>query len=1782
MMNRLTILTVLLALSSLLFAQPKAVHFKSGAVVPPQNVRQSFLDTFNASVARSENRALAVFQFQSLPAEGTRMALAKSGIDLLDYLPDNAYTVSFGGNLTPDLLKAVGVRSVFALVPQQKMEEHLSHGQIPAWAVKVGGTADLWVSFPKTFSAAVVSAKLKDLNFDVLESPYSGYRILQVRCAVSRLTELASQPFIDYVQPAPPGDQPLNFNSEMDSRANYLNASVGDGGKGLNGEGVVLGIGDNSDIQTHMDFSGRLINRTVTSPSYHGTHTAGTMAGAGIINERVRGYAPKATVINQYFSGILSDAATYVNDYGMVVTNNSYGDIIECDYHGTYDMISRILDQMALDLPSLENVFAAGNSGASTCPPYAAGFHTVLGGYQSAKNVLTVGATSDSGAIAPFSSRGPVKDGRVKPEVMAMGQNVYSSVPTNGYGYNNGTSMAAPAASGGLALLYQRYRQLHGGTNPKNGLMKALLCNGGVDRGNDGPDFQYGFGWMNLLRSMEMLDNNRYLTASVGGSATNNHAIIVPANTAQLKVMLYWNDPAASLVSSRTLVNDLDLEVATPALSTILPRILDTATANLNTVATSGADHTNNMEQVVINAPGAGTYSVKVKGTAITQNAPQEYFLVYDVIPVGMKVTAPAGGEALVPGEGTKISWDAFGYASGTVTIEFSTDGGASWITVASGVNINRYTYTWTVPQVSTAQARVRITKEGSGETTTTNPFTIIGQPTVSLNPVQCDGYINLTWTAATGATDYEVMTLQGDEMKTVATTTATSYTLGGLSKDSTYWVTVRARINGKSGRRAGAIARQPTSGSCSGTISDNDLKVDAIISPKSGRRFTSTQLSAASVVTVRIKNIDDAPVSSFDVKYSINGGAWVTEIVSIPLAAGAVYTHSFATTVDLSAPGSYNLSVVVKNAVTDPVTANDTLSVVVKHLDNQPLDLTTYFIDNIESAAPATYQKDPLGLAGLPRYDVTPSTAYGRLRTFVNTGISRSGTKALTLDVDRFYPSVNTNYLFGTFNLVNYNVTTNDIRLDFQYLSHGQEPNVADRVWIRGSDTQPWIVAFDLDSAAAGPGLYKKTSSIEIAHLLSVAGQSFTPSFGVRWGQGGAYPAADKLMANGFSFDDIRLYQVSNDLQLKSIDSPSVAACALSATSPVKVTIRNSAANAVTAVPVRYRINGGAWVSETIPSIAANSTVRYSFATPANLSAFGPYTIETVVDYSGDTFRENDTAYTVINNVPVINQFPYLQTFEGGNGWWFPGGKSSSWEYGTPASTKITRAASGAKAWKTRLAGSYNDNERSYLYSPCFDVTGMAAPALSFSVALDIEDCGSSLCDGAWVEYSTDGISWTKLGAAGSGTNWYNKGGDQLWSVQNYTRWHVATTALPTGINRLRLRFVMASDPGVNREGIAIDDIHIYDNTAGIWDGASLAAPPVQGVSGNGWSHFTSGEKLIASIQPSGQNLGTTAVQAFISPAVRNINNQYYHNRSLTIKPATRIPADSVAVRFYFTDGETEALLNAADCASCTKPSSAYELGVSKYTDADTAFENGSVLDDQQGMWDFINGSRLVMVPFDKGYYAEFKVKDFSEFWLGGGGLSRSEPLPVKLLDFTAQKQSGGDVLLRWSVGTESAVSRYEVQLAMGDAALQANGFTTIGEVAATGAAGVLQYSFTDTDPLKYGGRYYRLKIINADGSFTYSPVRAVVFTDLVPWQVFPNPSKGRFFLAYQLNNNEELKAKVYDGAGRLVREYRSAGTGFLQKLSIDLSTNYYATGVYLLQVEAGGRQQAFRLYKQ
>ncbi|RYY40217.1 MAG: T9SS type A sorting domain-containing protein [Chitinophagaceae bacterium] len=1771
---RLTLLFLLIA--QLVLGQAGYLQLKTGRQEVPA-LSRALVDSFNRTLPRAAGRGYLVLQFEQLPTQANRKMLQAAGVELLQYVPDGGYTASLRMPFSEASLRQAGVRGILALEARQKLDPLLADGLVPAWAVKVRGTVNVLIRITDAVLMDIALSELQARAFYLTNRDWEKYRVVGVQVPVARLQELALLPIVDYVQAEQPVT-PLNFNTRSSTRANLLNAPLTQGGRALNGEGVVLGIGDDADVQTHVDFTNRLINRSVQTQTSHGYHTTGTLAGAGIVNELYRGLAPKATIVSSIYSGILFNAATYYNDFGMVLTNNSYGNIAECSYMGLYDIYAQALDQQAYDLPELTHVFSAGNSGASTCAPFPQRYHTVFGGYQSAKNVVTVGATTDSGLVSSFSSRGPVRDGRIKPEVVAQGQSVISAVANNTYGSNQGTSMSAPAVTAGMGLLVQSYRALHGNANPQGALMKALLCNGSTDRGTDGPDFNYGFGWMNLLRSVDMLESNRYLADAATQGSTNTHNISVPAGTAQLKVLLYWHDPAASLIASKTLVNDLDLEVVDLGNNTLLPYRLDTSMGALGSAAFASPDHLNNIEQVVITAPPAGTYAVRVKGTTIAQNPTQPYFLVWDPIPVSLQLTNPVGGEGWVPGDIVKLNWECYGSAGSTFTLEYSINNGSSWNTIATGIDSARRIYTWTVPSVATAQAKVRITQLGTGATSTSNAFVIADLPvlTMAATANQCEGYINFSWTSISGATDYEVMMLRGDEMVSMATTTATSHVLSGLSSDSTFWVAVRPRISGQPGRRSVALSRQPNTGTCSGTLSNGDLKLSSITGPVSRRLNTSNALTATTTLSVRVKNLDDAAITGFDMKYSVNGGAWVTEAVNATVNAGATYSYNFATKINMLAAGSYNVRAVVKNWASDPVAANDTFTATIKQLQNSVLTLP--FTDDFETLTNTTYSRDQTGLDGNDHFDFTRNSGLARLRTVANSNFPGSGNRAVTLDMVRYNGSNTTNYLTGTFNLSSFTALTQDLRLGFTYRDHGQGANAANKVWIRGSDTSAWLEAYDLVTNSNGAGSRNVVRSIELSRLLNVAGQKFSSSFQVRWGQYGVYPAVDLYGGNGYTFDDVRIYDANNDLQVQSILSPAPNACGLGSSVSISARIRNSSFNTITNIPFRYRIDGGSWITEIFPSLAADDSVDYVFSTPADISSFGTHTVQVLVDFPADNLRDDDTLSLTLQNVPVVSTFPYLQNFESGPAYWYTGGKNSSWQHGMPSSSRISRAASGSKAWKTRLDGNYNDREYSYLYSPCFNVSAMTAPALSFSMAMDLEDCGANTCDAAWVEYSTNGSTWSKLGLYnGTGTNWYNKNTD-VWSRQSYTTWRVATYALPAGASELRLRIVMSSDESTSREGIAIDDVHVYDD-AGLFTGPTSGLSVTQNVQGSSWVDFSSGGKLLASIKPNGDSLGNTDVQVYIDTVPHYTSNQYYLGRSFTIKPANRNLADSVTVRLYFSELESEMLLSATGCTYCAKPASAFDLGVSKYTDAHLANEDNSLANNSGGSWKFYGGGARTIVPYDKGYYVEFKVKNFSEFWFNSGGVQGAS-LPVRFVSFDAHR-AGEAARLNWELGMEDNVLRYDVEVAEGDEALRRGQFVTIGSVTSPGnTTSSRRYQYLDGRPGKTGTYYYRLRVRNADGSFQFSAVRPVLFSELFTWSVYPNPSVAVFYLTLRAEAGASLRFRLFDGQGRSLRHWKRSATGFIEKEIINLDG--LPAGVYLLQADEGSGPQSFRLYKQ
>jgi len=1571
-MKKAFLLTILLCSINSLIAQKKitTLRLKAGDITIQGNMEAETI-TKEFRKGRFGEWTYTVLAFEKPVTNAQQLALKGMGIELLSYLPDNSYQVRMKRMPMFSQLFGAGVRAITQLPGYLKVSAELQEQltkQLPLENVTINLLLHNQVNWNDVYPS------LSSLEIVLKNTARVNQGLLEIIIPAKNIAQLSEFPFISFLSLSNKTLQLLNGRERgMFGLTNLTSSEVL--GRNLSGNGVTVGVGDDSN-PAHIDNDRNLINR---NPAYislnHGRMVTGSIISNGIVNERVRGAAINAKAVADNFDLILTKSATYYADYNMSVTNNSYYfGLAQCPGDGEYNELSTYVDQQMLLNPFIQHIFAAGNDGTLTCNPYPLSFGTIKSGYQVGKNILDVGDYYiDPDNLNASSSRGPVKDGRLKPEIIASGANVVTTGPNNTYSAGYGTSHSAPFVTGVWALLTERYKQLHSGSLPKSALLKNIICNTADDRGNPGPDYSWGFGLINPRKAVETIENNNYYTGTVVTSSSNSNIINLPVGTKKVKILLYWHDKEASPLATNALVNDLDLSVDNNG-TTYLPWVLNPAPASVNNNAIRATDRLNNIEQVTIDNPAA-TITVHVNGYNIP-NGPQEYFISYEFIKDEIILEHPYGGERFNPGSNEVIRWNSNDNSTNPFTIELSLDDGATWSIINNDLPANTHRLIWPTSNTPTNKGKIRVSRNGGGASATSpGNFTILTMPALTAT-VPCEGYVNLSWPAVTGATDYEVMQLNDGAFSSLGTTNSLNYLVSGLNKTQLYWFTVRARMTDSLGMRAVARSITPTlATACTAAEFDNDLKIDSLLSPVHGRENTSIGLSAAQPITVRIKNLDDvATTSTYDISYQVNGGAVVTESSAVSIAANTTVNYTFATTANLSATGTYNIKVTVKQTG-DGQTANDELTYVVKHAANPGVSLP--FAETFEATGSDEYKTNFFALSNADRFDYL-NTSNGRLRTFVNSGVAVNGSKAITLDAINYNGVLAGNSVTGTINLSSY-TATQGLRFDFNFKNHGQLKQPGTGVWMRGSDTQPWVLVYNLSANQGNPGEVKRVS-ININEL----GQTPSSSFQVRFDQisstsanNATYDIDGYDMDDGFTFDDIRIVQASNDVLLTQLVAPDTFNCT-PGNANITIKVKNTTATTFTNVPVYYRINNGTAIAGSIPSLAGNTELDFTFPTQADLSAFKAYEIDAWVQLSGDDYPVNDSINNrFVYSSPVISSFPYLERFDNSNGNWFTDTLSyGSWRWGKPSKTLMKRSASEGKGWFTTLGNTYKQNENSYLCSPCFNLSSLTQPVLSFSHITQQED--NCNCDYHTLEYSIDnGNTWQRLTAT-NGTNWFDSSVNQSWK-KSIQRWHVSSTEVPNA-STIRFRIFLSSDEAAQYEGIGIDDIHIFEK-ATIYTGADVLNIN-QSVSGNNWVHFNSGGTRVASIHPMGQNLGSTDVSAYINAGpVRQMNNQYYLDRNLVIR-STNTPTDSVLIRFYFTDQEAKALVQKDTCASCIKYGDAYLSAITKYN-GNASFENGVLNDGADGTFQFIDSGKVDVLPFNNGYYAEFKVKSFSEFWI-------------------------------------------------------------------------------------------------------------------------------------------------------------------------------------------------------
>lgn len=504
--------------------------------------------------------------------------------------------------------------------------------------------------------------------------PRSAIEPLAGRDEVKRIEQgpVPFQPFIDYTRPAIQADAAHNLDLSSGSPV-YRGASGVGVQVGIWDTGI---DGTHEDFLNHDAGGAITGSRIVVARAPfadHGTWVAGVLGASGFRSGPCglgdysrRGVAPEIELLAytpfRDFGPATPLVADAIRTHGMDVSNHSYLQ----GYNGLYTGVVRSMDRMvrgAMDwdgapIPPRPAVWAAGNNGRFAAYSTVEGYFSVEA---PAKNTIAVGATFAGITLYPdhlvgLSSLGPTWDGRIKPDLVAPGDSVKSTRPsTNCYTLgHSGTSISAPAVAGTIALVLQDYARTYDVdldvAPPLPSTVKAALIQSAKDLVHDtadihdwlnpdtgaevlyyaGPDYATGYGLIDALAATGLVRQRNLVEGTLTAPAEIvTYSRLVPPGLDRLQFTLAWDDEvdedSFGVETDPRLVNDLELRLVEPGTGIlhrpwVLPPLTPAATpGDVDPIAPAeilpaapGDDHLNNVEQVTVNSPSAGLWTVQV------------------------------------------------------------------------------------------------------------------------------------------------------------------------------------------------------------------------------------------------------------------------------------------------------------------------------------------------------------------------------------------------------------------------------------------------------------------------------------------------------------------------------------------------------------------------------------------------------------------------------------------------------------------------------------------------------------------------------------------------------------------------------------------------------------------------------------------------------------------------------------------------------------------------------------------------------------------------------------------------------------------------------------------------------------------------------------------------------------------------------------------------------------------------------------------------------------------
>jgi hypothetical protein len=522
-------------------APPKPIRLRN-EIILPTGVSAPSAGQAKSLVQQPPVSGLNLVQFDGALAPGRQAELRSLGVELLKYVPDDAFITKFNNVPPNQVMELSYVRWVGPYRPDHKIHPRLTAAARAA--PQTNQVLAVSVMLSPQASAAEIAEVRSLLSSVAYESKLRQGTILRGELPPTSLEALAQSGAVLWIERAPRRKLVDEMAAKLVGGDNGLTGTptvtqqLGFGGAGVTVCVADTGL-DSGDTNTmHLDLKGRVTgfqwygaNIFDGSDGYgHGTHCAGIVAGNAATGETDPdsgafyglGVASTASLfIERIFDDDAIEANPFPSDetltrdavrHGAVIGSNSWGN----DVLGEYDTDAAQFDELVRDADfsttgdqpyTLE--FSSGNAGPDT---------QSVGSPASGKNVIATGACENvpstlamtyglyadgPDTMADFSSRGPCEDGRIKPDVVAPGTWIASAASSAApeeafiswsaidefYVYMGGTSMSGPHAAGAAAIFVQFYKSLHTNSVPSPALVKAALINSAneLDELNGGP-----------------------------------------------------------------------------------------------------------------------------------------------------------------------------------------------------------------------------------------------------------------------------------------------------------------------------------------------------------------------------------------------------------------------------------------------------------------------------------------------------------------------------------------------------------------------------------------------------------------------------------------------------------------------------------------------------------------------------------------------------------------------------------------------------------------------------------------------------------------------------------------------------------------------------------------------------------------------------------------------------------------------------------------------------------------------------------------------------------------------------------------------------------------------------------------------------------------------------------------------------------------------------------------------------------------------------------------------